>query len=66
MPKTVTLQKARPGRIRVTVADWTFPLGEPVREVPDPIVKQLKAMPGVQIHVAASHRDDDPSTEADQ
>lgn len=56
MPKTVTLKEARPGRSLVVVGDYRFPLGEPVRDVPDEIHKQLSEMPGVRLHVTGSTR----------
>lgn len=53
MGKTVTLQKARPGRSAVQVGKHTFPLGEPVRNVPEDVIERLKAVSGVRVHVAA-------------
>lgn len=64
MSKTVTLRKARPGRKYVQIADTRFYPGEPVRDVDDTTLEALKAIPGVEVHVAAgAHKPaDDPPT----
>jgi hypothetical protein len=56
VPKTVTVKEARPGRALVVVGEYRFPLGEPVRDVPDDTVKRLRQMPGVVLHVTGSSR----------
>lgn len=61
MAKTVTVTTAKPGSTTVRVGSHTFPVGEPVRDVPDTTIEQLKAMPGIAVHVAAGKRDA-PST----
>lgn len=57
MAKTVTVQAARPGTTSVQVAGRAFPVGEAVRDVPDDAIEQLKAMPGVTVHVTGGKRD---------
>ena len=57
--KTVTVQSAGPRARRVIVDDWVFPIGEPVRDVPDHIQKQLAGMAGVTLHAVPSHRKSD-------
>lgn len=71
MAKTVTLQRARTGRRSVTVDGRRFALGEAVPDVPEPTIKKLKALPGVQVHVTAAARptapdEPDPSTTPDE
>jgi hypothetical protein len=57
--KTVTVQSAGPRARRVTVDDWVFPIGEPVRDVPDAIYERLADIPGVTLHAVPSHRKSD-------
>lgn len=63
MPKTVTVKKARQGRAFVVVDAHHFPLGEPVRDVPDDIVQRLRQMPGVELHVTGSSRPAAPASQ---
>jgi len=53
VPKTVTVKAARGGARIVRVGKHTFPVGEPVRDVDDDTIATLKAITGVEIHVAA-------------
>lgn len=64
MSKTVTLRKARPGRRYVQAGLTRFYLGEPVRDVDDPTLEALKAIPGVEVHVSAGARKPEDPTPA--
>jgi hypothetical protein len=64
MAKTVTVRKARTGRRYITAGGTRFPVGEPVRDVDDPTIEQLKRIPGVEVHVAGP-RNPDPTTDPD-
>lgn len=64
---TVTVRRARPGRRSIEVDGITFPLGEPVRDVPEKTLERLRDMPGVVLHVSpgARKKDDDPDEQED-
>jgi hypothetical protein len=64
--KTVTIRKARPFVRSVTVAGHRFVVGEAVRDVPDDVLKELRARDDLTLHVAVGRSTSTSSDEPEE
>jgi len=61
--KTVTVRTARPFVRSVTVSGHRFVVGEPVKNVPEDVLKALKARDDLTLHVAGGRNTSTPRSE---